>query len=78
MTKRIIRRKFYTKQTRTLSQIIATINAELPKSAPETVIQRASDNEAAFDIRYLTPMLRQYLSSKMSEIEAKELEPDTI
>ena len=78
MTKRIIRRNFQTTKIKSLDEIISRINAELPKSAPETVIQRKSEDQVKFDIRFMTPMLRQYLSMRMQEIGAKELEPDTI
>ena len=78
MTKRIIRRNFQTTKIKSLDEIISRINAELPKSAPETVIQRKCEDQVKFDIRFMTPMLRQYLSMRMQEIGAKELEPDTI
>jgi hypothetical protein len=78
MEKRVIRRTFKTNKKDSLNEIISRINRELPKSAPDTVIQRKSDYEVKIDIRFLSPMLNQYLCTKMQQIGAAELEPDTI
>ena len=56
------------------AQAISKVIAQLPKSAPDTVVVRESQERVRFDLRYMTEMLWNRTQMYLSQHGAKEVE----